>query len=445
MPIPSELTRACADIASAGEADTIGGRQARYVAAPTSTEEASALLRAAAALGLTVVPRGAGGLQHWGNPPDSCDLIVDTRRLNRIIEHATADFTVTVQAGVLLPDLAVAVKAGRQSLGLLYPRRARLGTVGGLIATNAAGPRRYRFGTPRDRLIGITAVRADGAIVRSADGTRVAGQELAALFAGSYGSLGLITEITLRTEPLPQISGGVGVPTDGPEHAERLVEEAADPWIAPSGIELFWPAADEPLRLLVMLQGDRPEYDARWARVHALAGRTNVALPDRTNAIRLDAPDYGGLPPADAQKLIAQRERIDAELRNPPMDTGTLVRVTIPPGCLARALTMIRAVAADSGVAAAIKGSAAAGVLDVTVPEESLPASVARFVSALRAELAQLGEAGPAHAVVVYAPDEVRHLTGTYGPVPSLALVLAVKDELDPEHRMAPGRIAEPV
>jgi len=78
MPIPSELAGACADVTLAGDADAIGGRQARYVAAPASTLEASALLRAAAALGLTVVPRGAGRLQHWGNPPDSCDLIVDT-------------------------------------------------------------------------------------------------------------------------------------------------------------------------------------------------------------------------------------------------------------------------------------------------------------------------------------------------------------------------------
>src|SRR5271163_4256990 len=99
MLIPPELATACADVELADAADAIGGRQARYVAAPASTEEASALLRAAAALGLTVVPRGAGRLQHWGNPPDSCDLIVDTRRLDRIIEHVPADFAVTVQAG----------------------------------------------------------------------------------------------------------------------------------------------------------------------------------------------------------------------------------------------------------------------------------------------------------------------------------------------------------
>jgi glycolate oxidase FAD binding subunit len=451
MPIPPELARACADIASAGDADTIAGRQARFVAAPASTEEASALLRAAAALGLTVVPRGAGRLQHWGNPPDSCDLIVDTRRLDQIIEHVPADSTVTVQAGVRLRDLAQAVEAGGQWMAVLPPPRpAFAGTVGGLIATNAAGSRRYRYGTPSDRLTAITAVRADGTIVRSGDATRVAGQDLVTLFAGSYGSLGLITEATFRLEPLCKVFGGTLLPCTDPEHAAELVEVAADPSLQVSGIDVRWLSADQPLGLIVSLQGaDLQDYEARKARLHALAGRPAATPLDRARARRLDGPDHGGLPPAVAQEMLAQRDRIRAELEDPPADTGTLVRVSFPPALLARALTVIRAAAAGSGVDAAIGGSAAVGVLDVKVPAESPAAAVARFVAALRAELGGLSQAGmvaaAARAVVVYAPDEVRDLTDTHGPVPSLALLRAVKDEFDPEHRMAPGRLADAV
>jgi len=455
MSIPPDLASACADIALAGAADAIAGRQARYVAAPASTEEASALLQAAAALGLTVVPRGVGRLQHWGNPPDSCDLIVDTRRLDRIVAHVPADRTVTVQAGVRLRHLEQAVEASaRQTLAFLPPRQARVGTVGGLIATNAAGARSYRFGTPRDRLTGITAVRADGTIVRSTDAAAEAaaaatGQDLITLFAGSYGSLGLITEATFRLESLWQVSGGVSLPCDGPEHAARLVEQAADPWIAPSGIQLRWPSADQPLSLLVMIQGDRQDYEARRARLHALVGRPTVPPPDVGLTPWLDAPDHGGLPPAVAQKMLAQRDRILAEVENPPPDTGTLVRVSFPPAQLAWALTVIQAAAAGSGVPAAIGGSAGAGVLDVKAPAQAQAAAVARFVAALRAELGGPSQAeaaaGPARAVVVYAPDEVRDLTDTHGPVPSLARIRAVKDEWDPEHRMAPGRLADAV
>src|SRR6202042_2359009 len=149
MPIPPELAHVCADVVTAGGADTIAGRQAPYVAAPASTAEASALLRAAAALGLTVVPRGAGRLQHWGNRPDSCDLIVDTRRLDRIVEHVPADFTVTVQGGGGLRALERALAPARQTVALFPRRPAHAGTIGGLIATNAAGSPGFGFGPPR--------------------------------------------------------------------------------------------------------------------------------------------------------------------------------------------------------------------------------------------------------------------------------------------------------
>jgi glycolate oxidase FAD binding subunit len=451
MPIPPELATACADVRLAGEADTISGRPARYVAAPDSTAEASTLLRAAAALGLTVVPRGAGRLQHWGNPPDSCDLIVDTHRLDRIVEHRAADFTVTAQAGVRLRDLERAVEAGRQSLALYPPRPAFAGTVGGLIATNAAGSHRYGFGTPRDRLAGITAVRADGTIVASADAASTGGRDLVALLAGSFGALGLITEATFRLEPLPKISGGIGVKCDDPEHAERLIGELSGPSIAPLGIGVRWASADEPVQLLVMIQGDREDFEVRSDRVRAAGGRPPLPRIDPANRRGLDDLDHLGLPPAEVQRLLAQRERIRAEIEDPPADTGTLVRVSYPPSQLAETLTRIRAAAAGSGVEAVIDGSAVTGVLGVKVPDETAAAAVARFVAALRAELGGLSQPGTAtatpavRAVVVYAPDDVRDLTDAHGPVPSLALLRAVKDEFDPEHRMAPGRLADAV
>jgi glycolate oxidase FAD binding subunit len=449
MPIPPELATACADVALAGGADTIRGRQARYVAAPVSTEEASALLRAAAALGLTVVPRGAGRLQHWGNPPDSCDLIVDTRRLNRIVEHSPADFTVTVQPGVRLNDLAETLAPAHQHLAVLPPYRAWAGTVGGLIATNAAGPTRYRYGTPRDLLAAITAVRADGTVVRSGDATsNAAGHDLITLFAGSYGTLGLITEATFRLHPTAQVSRGVWVPCTGPEHAARMVELVSDPWTAPWGIDLRWPPG-KPMGLVVSIKGDSEFVEARCNRLHALAGRAALPPNPATDATRPEAPDHRGLPPAVAQALLAGRDQIRTELLDPSSDTGTLAQVTFPPGLLPGVLTAIQAAAASSALAVTIEGSAGAGVLDVKVAAESPAAGVAGFVAALRAELRGLGESGTApgtaRAVVVYAPDEVRDLTDTLGLVPSLPLMRAIKDEFDPEHRLAPGRLAAAV
>jgi glycolate oxidase FAD binding subunit len=449
MPVPSELTTACADTAAASPADAIGGRQARYVAAPASTDEASALLRAAAGLGLTVVPRGAGLLQHWGNPPDSCDLIVDTRRLNRVVAHVPGEFTVTVQAGVRLRVLEQMLEDGGQSLRLTPPRRAWTGTVGGAVATNAAGMLRYGYGTPRDQLIGITAVRADGTVVRSTDAAVTAdGRDLARLFAGSYGTLGLITEATFRVHPLPGGSAGVGFDCAGPDDAARIVEiVAADRWLAPAGINLYWRSADKPIMISVLVEKNSEDFQERVDRLRELAGRPPMPVPDPASARRLDAPDHGGLPPAAAQELLAFRERQRAERLNPPPDTGTLVRVSFPSGQLAPALAAAQAAGTADGLAVAIEQSSGLGVLDVKVPADAPAAAVAQFVEALRSEFDRLAEAvsapGASRAVVVYAPDHVRAVTDMRGPAESSSLLQSVKDEFDPEHRMAPGRVAE--
>jgi glycolate oxidase FAD binding subunit len=428
MPVPPELATACADTAEAGPADVIGGRQARYVAAPASTGEASALLRVAAGLGLTVVPRGAGRLQHWGNPPDSCDLIVDTRRLDRIIEHRPGDFTVTVQTGVRLPALAEMLEAAGQSLGLMAPSRAHTSTIGGVVATNAAGLLRHRYGTPRDLLTGITAVRADGTIVRSADAA--AAHDLAALFAGSYGTLGLITEASFRVHPVPRGSAGVRIDCADPDDAARMVGiVATDSWLAPTGITLSWPSADSPVRVFVLVDHDSQDYQERVDHLWRLAGQTPPPPIDQ----------------AVARRLLAQQERIQAERLNPPADTGTLVRASFPPSQLARALTAVQAVAAASGLTTAIDGSPTVGVLDVKVPAEAAAAVVSQFVVTLRTELDRLAGSAPgaSRTVVVYAPEQVREVTDMLGPVPSLSAMQSVKDEFDPEHRMAPGRLAE--
>jgi glycolate oxidase FAD binding subunit len=425
MTVPAELAAACADTESAGPADAIAGRRARYVAAPASTDEASALLRAAAGLGLTVVPRGAGLLQHWGNPPDSCDLIVDTRRLDRVIEHLPGDFTVTVQAGVRLPRLAEMLQAADQSLQLIPPRRAWTGTVGGIVATNAAGLLRFRYGTPRDQLIGITAVRADGRIVRGGDAAT--GRDLARLFAGSYGTLGLITEVTFRVHPLPRGSAGVGFKCADPDEAARIVGiVAADSWLAPSGIELGWRSADNPIWVTVVVERDTEDYEERVNQLHVLAGRGPMLPIDRAKVPRQ-------VPPAVAQAVQDHRDQI----LDPPAETATLVRTSFPPEQLANALTAIHATSAASGLDTAIEGSAGVGVLDVKVPGEMPAATVAQFVVALSTELP-----AAARIVLLSAPGQVRELTRN--SVQPLSVDQSIKDEFDPEHRMAPGRLAEP-
>src|SRR5271165_1562635 len=212
--VRSALAAACPLLWDGSASKAVAGIVPSFVASPASTEEASALLRAAAAAGLAVVPRGAGTGLSWGSPPSSCDLVVDLRLMDRVIEHAAGDLVARVQAGVTIGQLATVLASAGQQLAVDAPEDA---TVGGVVATGTAGPRRFRYGAPRDLLIGLTVVRADGVIAHSGGKVvkNVAGYDLGKLFSGSQGTLGLITEATsVPCEPEKSLQGTLGLITE---------------------------------------------------------------------------------------------------------------------------------------------------------------------------------------------------------------------------------------
>ncbi|MGD0561140.1 MAG: FAD-binding oxidoreductase, partial [Streptosporangiaceae bacterium] len=148
----------------AGPADSVAGLKPQWVASPTSTEETAAVLSAAAADGLAVVPRGSGSRLDWGRPPSRCDLVLDMSRMDQVLEHAAGDLVARVQAGARMGHVTEVLARAGQRISLDAPATA---TVGGVIADGLAGPLRLRYGTPRDLVIGITVVRADGVIAHS--------------------------------------------------------------------------------------------------------------------------------------------------------------------------------------------------------------------------------------------------------------------------------------
>src|SRR4051812_46105830 len=166
MTTPSQaLGKVCADVRPGDAGDAVQGVVPAQVAAPATVAEAGEVMRVAAEHGLCVVPRGAGTRLAWGVPPRRCDLLVDTRRLDRVVEHAAGDLVVKVEAGLPLERLADVLEPSGQRLALDLPEPGS--TVGGSLATAAAGPLRLRYGSPRDLLIGVTIVRADGAIAKA--------------------------------------------------------------------------------------------------------------------------------------------------------------------------------------------------------------------------------------------------------------------------------------
>jgi glycolate oxidase FAD binding subunit len=443
-----DLLAACAEVREGNGADAVGGAEAgqgglvpAFVALPGSTEEAAAVMRVAAEHELAVVVRGGGSRLSWGIPASRCDLVIDMSRMSGVVEHAAGDLVARVQAGARMADVAAMLAQAGQEIALDVPGDA---TVGGIVASGLAGPRRLRYGTPRDLLIGIKMVRADGTVAKSGGKVvkNVAGYDLSKLFAGSAGTLGLITEATFRLHPLPAARAYVTAEYVAASVACDAVAAAANSPLVSSAVELSRTEPGGSIQVGVLLEGSVDGVEARSIRMAGLLGNGEVST---------DPPRWW---PGAPQAAPGE----------------TLIRVSFWVSALARVLDAIEAAAAKSGVSPAVEGSAGAGVLYVRVypggPSGSTAqtsasaeaesanepdgraagagaVAVAGFVTALRGAVA--GERGA--VVVLAAPALVRAELagrgGMNGTVPGLALMRAVKDQFDPGHRMAPGRFPD--
>jgi len=182
----------------------VDGTVPRAVLFPSSEAEVSLALQAAAEEGSVVVPWGAGSKQDLGNPLERVDVVLSLERLNHVVEYVPADMTVTVQAGMRFSDLKALTALQGQTVPLDPPRSAHA-TLGGIVATAAAGPRRMVYGGVRDLVLGVHLALPDGRVIKAGGKVvkNVAGYDLPKLVIGSLGTMGVTTEVSLRLRPLP--------------------------------------------------------------------------------------------------------------------------------------------------------------------------------------------------------------------------------------------------
>jgi glycolate oxidase FAD binding subunit len=389
--------------------DAVAGVPARWVAAPGSTEQASALLGAAARHGLTVVPRGRGTALMWGAPPESADLVVSTERLDRIIEHNPGDLVCVVEAGATIDAVNEHVVAHGQQLALDQPLPGA--TLGGSMSTTRSGPRRLLYGTPRDQVLGLTMTRADGTAATAGSKVvkNVAGYDVAKLLTGAYGTLGLICRMIVRLYPLPRARMWLNAWYTDPAAAAAAALRVAGSQLAPSAVEVRRTVGASGADVFVLLEGTGPGVDGRARRLVEL-----LDTATQTTDIDLDEGDRLG-------RLTVAGD-------------DTLVKFTVPLHGVGTVLRTVQAAESRYGVPCHLQGSAGAGVLHVVPPALDHAESVPQVVADLRR--AVVGGS----AVVLQAPPQVRALVDAWGPVNGLALMHRIKDEFDPEHRLAPGR-----
>ncbi len=379
-----------------GPDDAVGGVVPREVARPTSVAEVAEVLRAAAADGLTVVPVGGGTKTSWAAPPASCDLLLDTTALDRIVEHVAGDLVVVAEAGVRLADLQTSLGGHGQLLGLDPPEQGA--TLGGVVSANASGPRRLAYGTVRDLLIGTTVVLADGTVAKAGGKVvkNVAGYDLGKLYTGAHGTLGVVVSTTWRLHPLPPARRVVVVELADTAQAGPMAIALNRSTLTPTAVELVGTASG-PGQLVVVFESIAESVTAQADAARALLGGGEA---------RDDVPDGVGARPGGAADVV---------LRIAHVPTG------LP--------TALAALPAGSRVSS----SAATGVTYAAVAADEAQAVLPRLREALRTV--------DGSAVVLRAPDGVRDELDHWGPVgDSLELMRKVKERFDPTRRMSPGR-----
>jgi glycolate dehydrogenase FAD-binding subunit len=257
--------------------DAISGVVPRLVVEPDNEQRLAAALQFANEAGAVVVPRGGGTKLGWGNAPLRADVILSTARLNRILEHAWADLTVTVEAGCTVQTLQQTLAQHGQRLAVdpLWPERA---TVGGILSTNESGALRLRFGGLRDLIIGVTLALPDGTLASSGGKVvkNVAGYDLPKLATGALGTLGVITRAVFRLHPLPKNTRTLIVSPETYKETQLVILAIQDAKLAHTALQVR-AGSNSAIFVDVLFDGTEAGISAQEAQLRKLLAPASVA------------------------------------------------------------------------------------------------------------------------------------------------------------------------
>ena len=393
--------------------DAVEGVEPTFVVEPGSVEETSELMKLAARKGLAVSPRGGGTKMHIGDPPTLLDLVVSTARMDEVIEYVPGDQVVRVQAGIKLEDLQNHLSGSDQMLAIDPPKRGA--TIGGIVATNSSGPRRYKYGTIRDLIIGITVVLHDGTVAKAGSKVvkNVAGYDLSKLFTGSLGTLGIIATANFRLHPIPDAARTVAVEIESPQSAGEAAQSLMHSQIEPTAVELHY---GEDVKMLTILVESIP------AGVEAKAETASFLLRPFGEVRELSGEEAENLGPLQ-----------------PPAAGGDelVVKITAPPADLADVLGSVLGAAERRGLAhPRLTGHAASGVTFAEISSGDEDARVG-CVEEMREIWVRRGGS----VTLQGTPLALKNRVGTWDNGGDyLGLIRRVKEKFDPRGGMNPGR-----
>lgn len=389
-----------------------------YVVFPETIEILSEIVKQAHQQGWRILICGNGTKLDWGYLTLNIQLVVSTQKCDRLIEHAVGDLTVTVEAGMKLADLQAKLEVHQQFLPLdpVYPQQA---TIGGIIATADTGSWRQRYGGVRDLLLGISFVRADGQVAKAGGRVvkNVAGYDLMKLFTGAYGTLGIISQATFRTYPLPKASTTLLLTGD----ADRLAtatQTIRNSGLTPTAMDLVSASAIAKLELgndmglLLRFQTIPESIERQSEQVKAIAQQTNLAVACFTGRDELDL--WQGL-----TKIV----------RIPHTETGIVGKIGIVPTEVVALLSKL--FQSDRQSLALIH--AGSGIGHIQLPTGTT-------IDLIR-ELRSFCQVRGGFLTVLSAPNAIKQQLDIWGYTSNaLEIMKAIARKFDPNRSLNPGR-----
>jgi glycolate dehydrogenase FAD-binding subunit len=391
--------------------DAVAGVQPQLVVEPGSEQELAKVLQLANEARIAVIPRGGGTKLDWGNAPRRADLVLSTARLNRVIEHAWADMTVTVEAGCTIQTLqeTLAQHGQRLALDTLWPGRA---TVGGVLSTNDSGALRLRFGALRDLIIGVTLALPDGTLASSGGKVvkNVAGYDLPKLVTGAFGTLGVITRAVFRLHPVPKATRTVScLARDVPE-AQRFLLAIQDSKLAHSALQVRCVAGAQP-QVDVLFEGVEAGLNAQAEQLKSMLAPALLTDPGPV-VWKARGELYSAARGSESNCAVAKISVLPAGIGDA---IATLANASVT---RLRCNTVVQA----TGIGC--------------VHLEGEPSTIASVFKSLRAEIARTGGS----LVVAHRPATMPPLDAWGEPGDTLPLMRAIKQQLDPATTLNPGR-----
>jgi len=401
--------------------------------APATAGEAREVTKLAAREGLALIPAGTASWRDVGNPLSRTDLILSTHRMTKIIRHEPADLVATAEAGTTLVEFQRQLANAGQWLPIDPPDDGHA-TLGGVVATGLGGAQGFGYGLPRSFVIGMRVVLADGRSIKAGGNVvkNVAGYDLCKLFCGSYGTLGLITELTFKLRPRPAETRTI-IATGSLASLLAAGRAVISGSLFPVAVELLSSRMADHLKV-----GGRPRDFALLVR---FAGASRSVVSETAQALKLVRSDR------DSQaRTVDEDERLWSGLAAVTLRLADNLswRASLRPGDLVSFVNEVAALETDEASHPSLMWHA--GVGDGRLRAIAKPPVYHREAVRALERLRQKAETLSGNLVVESAPIEIKNEFDAWGGFGSAAeLMSRVKSELDPQNLLSPGRFDSPL